>query len=61
MLLNVQIHFSDYDEDWEVNVWERETGERIEDLERIFQTEEDASSYVNSLVANKAYDVFHID
>ncbi|AHJ87618.1 hypothetical protein Bp8pC_188 [Bacillus phage Bp8p-C] len=61
MLLNVQIQFSEYDNDWEVNVWDREEGERVEYLERIFPTEKDASDYVDSLAADKQYDIIHID
>lgn len=60
MLLEVQIQYSEYDQDWEVNVWNRESGEREEDLERVFPTEGEASEYVDSLVRDKRYDVFHI-
>ncbi len=55
MKIEVQIHFSNLDVDWEVNVNNQETGERIGDLERAFPTYTDASEYVSSLIQNKDY------
>jgi hypothetical protein len=60
MLLEVQIQFSEYDNDYEVNVWDQEDGERVEDLERVFPTEEEATDYVKSLIKNKRYVVTQI-
>jgi hypothetical protein len=60
MLLEVKIEFSVCDGDWEVNVWDREDGERVEDLEGVFPEENDAEEHVNSLIKNKQYDVVRI-
>lgn len=60
MNIDVQVKYSELDEDWEVNVWDQEDDERVEDLERTFPTKDDANEYVDSLVKNKKYVVTHI-
>lgn len=60
MIIEVQKEYAKQDEDWEVNVWDEEDNERLEDLERTFPTEEEADEYVLSLVKDKQYVVKHI-
>lgn len=42
---------------FDVQVWDIEEQGRVEDLERTFDTEKEASSYVNELIEDKKYDV----
>ncbi|QST02167.1 hypothetical protein IMZ31_22200 (plasmid) [Pontibacillus sp. ALD_SL1] len=62
MIIEVSIVEEETQEDHEfqVHVWDVEEQENAEELERTFFSSKEASDYVDSLVQDKKYVVYHV-
>jgi hypothetical protein len=59
-IMILEISLIKKDEEWEVQIWDVENQERVEDLERVFDDEKEASDYIDSLAKNKKYVIYHV-